>query len=383
MATIVPDLGGRTCVYTYMGWQLITAPDSKQYKLREEAGEKYDGEGFGIIDGRYVIACTEAWGGVGDYIDFHLDNGMTFQTIVGDIKSSGDANYNKWGHVYGNSISVIEFVVDKNSWYPSHPNPGTPAFHPEWKGQVTSADNTGNWWTGDNPGTNRTSLRVVNAKKRNGDMTAYVGTLGDDGYVYFNDSDFYRVKLEGTWEDNVYILNRNRHSWSKTTIFEKLALSLINNGSGSVAPGGQGVEDAINWILSVASDDSHGYDQANRWGPDYDCSSLIYEGFRVGGGFNLPTHSGYTGSMVSDFTAAGFTWLPGYGNSASDCKRGDILLNAGAHVELYLGEGMNVGAHMNEFGGITGGQPGDQTGQEISKGGYYSFPWDGILRYEG
>ncbi len=382
MATIVPDLGNLTCVYTYMGWSLVTAPDSLQYKLREEAGEEYDSEGFAKIEGRYVIACTQSWGNVGDIIDFHLDNGMTFKCIIGDIKSSGDSNYSKWGHLYGNSISVIEFVVQTSTWYPSHPNPGTPSFHPEWKGQVTSADNIGNYWSGFNESYS-TTLRIINARKRNGDENAYVGTIGDDGYVYFNDINFYRVKLEGTWEDNVYILNRSRHSWSKTTVFVKLSMQNINNGAGSVAPGGKGVEDAIKWILAIADDASHGYDQGNRWGPDYDCSSLIYEGFRVGGGFTLPTHSGYTGSMVSDFTSAGFTWLPGKGNSQSECQRGDILLNQGAHVELYLGEGMNVGAHINEFGGTTGGQTGDQTGNEISKGAYYSFPWDGILRYEG
>ena len=95
----------------------------------------------------------------------------------------------------------------------------------------------------------------------------------------------------------------------------------------------------------------------------------------------MPEHSGYTGSMVADFTAAGFTWLPGVGNSASELQRGDILLNISSHVEIYLGENMNVGAHCNEFGGITGGQTGDQTGHEISEGGYYSHPWDGVLRY--
>ena len=84
--------------------------------------------------------------------------------------------------------------------------------------------------------------------------------------------------------------------------------------------------------------------------------------------------------MIADFTAAGFTWLAGVGNSASQLQRGDILLNISSHTEIYLGENMNVGAHINEFGGITGGQPGDQTGNEISESGYYSFPWDGVLR---
>lgn len=224
---------------------------------------------------------------------------------------------------------------------------------------------------------------IINATKQDGTQNAYVGTIGSDGYVYFNDAMFYRFKQEGTWEDNLYVLNRWRHSWSKCNMFTQLSTVNINSGGGSVAPGGQGVEDAVKWAISIADDDSHGYDQANRWGPDYDCSSLVYEAFRVGGGFNLPTHSGNTQTMVNDFTAAGFTWLSGQGNSASGLQRGDILLNIVNHVEIYIGNQMNVGAHINEFGGITGGRTGDQTGNEISQGGYYSFPWDGVLRYEG
>lgn len=225
-------------------------------------------------------------------------------------------------------------------------------------------------------------LITINATKASGQEVAYIGTIGDDGYVYFNDSMYYRFKPAGTWEQNLYVLNRWRHSWTKCSMFVKLSAKNLNSGGGSVAPGGQGVEDAIQWALAIARDNSHGYDQGSRWGPDYDCSSLVYEAFRVGGGFDLPVHSGYTGTMVTDFTAAGFKWLPGIGNSASELQRGDILLNIQAHVEIYLGENMNVGAHINEFGGIIGGQPGDQTGNEISEGGFYSFPWDGVLRYE-
>lgn len=225
-------------------------------------------------------------------------------------------------------------------------------------------------------------LCTITATKKNGSEVAYIGTVGDDGFVYFNDSMFYRFKPAGTWEDNLYVLNRSRHSWAKCTIFSKLSAQNLNSGGGSVAPGGQGVEDAIQWALAIARDNSHGYDQGNRWGPDYDCSSLVYEAFRVGGGFDLPIHTGYTGSMINDFTNAGFKWLAGIGNSASQLLRGDILLNISSHTEIYLGEGMNVGAHINEFGGITGGQTGDQTGNEISEGGFYSYPWNGVLRYE-
>lgn len=357
---------------------MITDPTSLQYKLREESGQVFDGEGFGTVDGRYAIACTETFGSVGDYIDFYSDNGMVFQCCIADIKSSSDPNWTIWGHVSGGGLSVLEFVVDRNTWYPAHANPGTPSFHPEWQGRIVKAESVGNYWTGSS--VDMSNVILITATKANGTECSYIGSQGEDGYVYFNDSMFYRFKPVGTWEQNLYVLNRWRYSWTKCTMFVKLSAKNLNSGGGSVAPGGQGVEDAIQWALAIARDNSHGYDQGSRWGPDYDCSSLVYEAFRVGGGFDLPVHSGYTGTMVADFTAAGFTWLPGIGNSASELQRGDILLNIQAHVEIYLGENMNVGAHINEFGGIIGGQTGDQTGNEISEGGFYSFPWDGVLR---
>lgn len=51
-----------------MGWQCITSKSSQQYKLRDKAGQNFDSEGFGIINNRYVVACTTTYGRVGDYI---------------------------------------------------------------------------------------------------------------------------------------------------------------------------------------------------------------------------------------------------------------------------------------------------------------------------
>ena len=64
-------------------------------------------------------------------------------------------------------------------------------------------------------------------------------------------------------------------------------------------------------------------------------------------------------------------------------KRGDVLLNSAAHTEMYIGNGENVGAHINEQNGITGGKTGDQTGKEISIGPYYNSPWNYVLRFMG
>lgn len=128
---------------------MITSTTSTQYKLREQAGMNFDADGFGIINGRYVIACTTTYGQVGDYIDFYLDNGIVLPCIIGDIKNQNDAGCNQWGH--NNGECVVEFIVDKDTWYSggsgSHANPGTDTCHPEWKGKVIKAVNGGSYFT--------------------------------------------------------------------------------------------------------------------------------------------------------------------------------------------------------------------------------------------
>ena len=53
------------------------------------------------------------------------------------------------------------------------------------------------------------------------------------------------------------------------------------------------------------------------------------------------------------------------------------------HTALYIGGGQLVQASINEYGTVTGGQTGDQTGREIYTRGYYNYPWDCVLRYTG
>ena len=110
--------------YTYMGWQMVTSPSSSQYKLRTAAGMNFDSEGYGIINGRKVIATTPKMGKVGDYVNVVLADGSTIPAIIGDIKNTNDKGANAYGH--NNGSSVVEFVVDKNSWYGKKDNPKLP-----------------------------------------------------------------------------------------------------------------------------------------------------------------------------------------------------------------------------------------------------------------
>lgn len=147
---------GIGAVHSYMGWQTITSTTSNQYKLMHQSGMNFDEEGFGRINGRYVIACTSTYGNVGDYVDFYQEDGSVIQCIIGDIKNQNDTGCNEWGH--SNGQNVIEFVVDKNSWYSTekggnasnmHINPGNQGCHPEWNQNITKVVNGGSYF--DNP----------------------------------------------------------------------------------------------------------------------------------------------------------------------------------------------------------------------------------------
>ncbi len=132
-------------VHSYMGWQKVTNTRSQQYAFREAAGMTFDKEGFAVVDNRYVIACTDTFGAIGDYVDFYQEDGTKIPCIIGDFKNEHDVGCNKWGHMNGQCI--IEFVVDKNSWYPTnHANPGTASCHPEWHQYLVKAERVGSFY---------------------------------------------------------------------------------------------------------------------------------------------------------------------------------------------------------------------------------------------
>lgn len=138
-------------------------------------------------------------------------------------------------------------------------------------------------------------------------------------------------------------------------------------------------EKAVQVALAIANDDSHGYDQGSRWGPDYDCSSLVITAYKEAG---LPLTCTYTGNMRADFFANGFAVAQGVNLATGEGLRpGDVLLNEKHHTAMYIGDGMLVHAVGNERGGATGGKTGDQTGKEIGTTKYFNFPWDYVLRF--
>ncbi len=116
---------------TIMHWDSINRDlNTNQAALINNAGEKYDNKGYGMVDDRYVVATTETFGEAGDYIDIKQSDGTTVPAIIGDIKAWGNPNepVTKWGHTGGEN--VIEFI-DKRGTHSDIPDFTD---HKEWYG---------------------------------------------------------------------------------------------------------------------------------------------------------------------------------------------------------------------------------------------------------
>ena len=141
-------------VHTYMGWGCITAKSSNQYKLKSQV-ESYDSNGMGIVGDRFAVAMKPYYGNVGDYLNIVQEDGTMYKVAIADIKgneNASDGNISKYVHGDG---SLVEFVVNKNSWYSTskggqasnmHANVGTKSFMPELGKNIASITNVGNFW---------------------------------------------------------------------------------------------------------------------------------------------------------------------------------------------------------------------------------------------
>lgn len=133
---------------------------------------------------------------------------------------------------------------------------------------------------------------------------------------------------------------------------------------------------------NLAADNSHGYSQANRWGPDYDYSSAVITAWQQAGVPVKDKGATYTGNMRSAFLACGFKIVTQSINLATGegLRRGDVLLNDLSHTAMYIGGGRIVHARSSEGNSI----PGDQSGNEIRTQAYYNSttdPWLCVLRW--
>ena len=143
------------------------------------------------------------------------------------------------------------------------------------------------------------------------------------------------------------------------------------------------VEKAVDYMKKIAVDNSHGYSQINRWGPDYDCSSLVISAYQQAGVPVKDKGATYTGNMYNAFTACGFKDVTSKINLATGkgLIAGDVLLNHQDHTAMMISTTQLAQASIDENGNIMGGKVGDQTGYEIHTRSYYNYPWNCVLRY--
>jgi len=139
------------------------------------------------------------------------------------------------------------------------------------------------------------------------------------------------------------------------------------------------IDKAVSWAIQTANDNSHGYSQADRWGPDYDCSSFVIEAYEQAGVSVREAGASYTGNMKNAFLACGFADVTGSVNlnNGNGIRPGDVLLNYASHTCIAIGNGQVANCRTDE------GHPqhGDQSGSEIRVQSYWNYPWNYVLRY--
>lgn len=380
--------------YAFEYWKDITV-DSKELEFKQAVGENYDSEGFGIYNGRYVIACTETFGTIGDFLDFTLADGSILKCVMGDTKSNeNDTPTSTWvpmGHIdYVNKVlNVVEFLVDYTTWGPGtgHDNPGTPTCHPEWAGFIQKCENTGNYWTGANTDTvSSAKLAYISCKRLfNGTQSYdafYIGNaIGEN--VFFNDSEFYCYNT-GTKQVSIKNYAGIDAYWCPTGQIYDVNVSttdlksLINSSTnGSATSSNYNVEQAVQWAVNKANSGNITYslNPDTMWGPtSYNCSTFIISAFRAAG-FSLANAS-YTGNMISAFEQEGFQWIAMSPSIPSSVLvRGDIMVNKTYHTQMYIGNNQDVNC----------GSTPARVMNHVST--YYlgevGYGWDGYLHYVG
>lgn len=152
------------------------------------------------------------------------------------------------------------------------------------------------------------------------------------------------------------------------------------------------IDDAVDFAVGIANDNSHGYSQAvrslyNITNPtSFDCSSLVctafYYAFVKNGITPTPKDKGcsYTGNMLN-LLNCGFEIVATNQTAHAQMKKGDIELNTTYHTALAI-DGDNI-VHARSSEGTSDTK--DNSGNEIRKQPWYlySHGWTHRLRFTG
>lgn len=94
---------------SYMSYKAITNTRSKQYQLQTSATTD-SATGIRMINNRYCIAIGSGWGyTVGDEVTVILEDGKSFNAIIGDMKANCHTDVT---NKIAQDGSVVEFIVD-------------------------------------------------------------------------------------------------------------------------------------------------------------------------------------------------------------------------------------------------------------------------------
>ncbi|MDR1767565.1 MAG: InlB B-repeat-containing protein [Propionibacteriaceae bacterium] len=152
----------------------------------------------------------------------------------------------------------------------------------------------------------------------------------------------------------------------------------MSSGATNVTPSTLGTT-AVTWAQGIANDNSHGYSQTTRWGPSYDCSSLVIQAWETAGVKVRSAGATYTGNMLSIFQAKGFKQVAVNLTTGAGLQVGDVLLNAAHHTAMVAS--VSGGVKIVQASDDYDGKAGDSGGKEIWTTTYKDYPWEYVLRY--
>lgn len=128
------------------------------------------------------------------------------------------------------------------------------------------------------------------------------------------------------------------------------------------------IDDAVAWAKKIAEDDTHGYDQTNRWGPDYDNSSFVISAWEDAGVGVKANGATTISNMCAAFEKTGFTDVAAQitMQTGAGLVAGDVLWKRNITC-LYVGNGEIAIARSSN--------------KDIVIENYYKSEWSKVLRY--
>lgn len=144
-----------------------------------------------------------------------------------------------------------------------------------------------------------------------------------------------------------------------------LYAAVFGSDSGSSSSGSSytGATAYLQWAIDIANDDTHGYSQCARTGPDYDCSSLVYYSL-LNTGYTQEQLGSYPFSTSTEPRILSSVGFERHMYAENELQAGDILWRDG-HTGIYAGDGQVVQASSSREGNGLCGRTGDQTGTEV------------------